>query len=146
MAVNAKAEFDIDAPPSVVMEVLMDIEALPDWSDPHKSAKVITTHDDGTPLRCELAVTGAGITDEQVLDYSWTDNTCSWVLVESGQLSQQQGQYTVTPKGDGSHVVFDLTIDLKIKLPGFIVKKAPKIAVETAKKGLTAESEKRAKQ
>ena len=32
MPVNAKTEFDIDAPPAVVMEILMDVEALPQWS------------------------------------------------------------------------------------------------------------------
>ena len=39
----------------------------------------------------------------------------------------------------------DLEVDLKIKLPGFLVKKGQKAAAETAKKGLTAEAEKRAK-
>ena len=49
MAVSAKTEFDIAAPLSVVMEVLMDIESLPEWSGPHKAAQIVSTHDDGTP-------------------------------------------------------------------------------------------------
>lgn len=126
------------------MEVLLDIPSLPAWSDAHKEAAVLSTHEDGTPERVRIKVSSVGITDEQTLEYTWTDDRCSWTLIESGQLAEQQGSYTVTPKGDGSHVVFELTVDLKIKLPGFLVKKGQKMAVETAKKGLTAEAERRA--
>ncbi|GAC80504.1 Polyketide cyclase / dehydrase and lipid transport [Gordonia malaquae] len=144
MAVSASTEFDIDAPPSVIMEILLDVESLPEWSGPHKSAKIITEHEDGSPARVEASVSAVGMTDDQVLDYTWTDNSCSWSLVESSQLSEQQGTYTVTPKGDGSHVKFDLSVELKIKLPGLIVKRAQKMAVDTAKKGLTEEAKRRA--
>ncbi|MEJ9077187.1 MULTISPECIES: SRPBCC family protein [Gordonia] len=143
MAVSASTEFDIDAPPSVIMEILLDVESLPEWSGPHKSAKIITEHEDGSPARVEASVSAVGMTDDQVLDYTWTDNSCSWSLVESSQLSEQQGTYTVTPKGDGSHVKFDLSVELKIKLPGLIVKRAQKMAVDTAKKGLTEEAKRR---
>lgn len=126
------------------MEVLLDVESLPDWSGPHKSAKIVTTDDEGRPLRVDLSVSAVGMTDHQSLDYSWTDNTCAWELVQSDQLSLQQGVYTLSEKADGTtHVKFDLTIDLKIKLPGLIVKRAQKMAVDTAKKGLTDEVKRR---
>ena len=144
MAVTASTEFDIDAPPSLVMEVLLDVESLPEWSGPHKSAEIVSEDEDGRPARVKVAVSAAGITDEQTLDYTWTDNTCSWDLVEGSQLSQQHGTYTLTPKGDGTHVKFDLSVELKIKLPGLIVKRAQKMAVDTAKKGLTEEVKRRA--
>ncbi len=117
----------------------MDIDALPEWSGPHKAAKVVSEHEDGTPDRVELTVSAVGISDDQVLDYTWTENTCSWSLVEGQQLSSQEGTYTLSPKGDGTHVKFDLSIELKVKMPGLIVKRAQKMAVDTAKKGLTDE-------
>ncbi|MET9200590.1 SRPBCC family protein [Gordonia sp. NPDC003585] len=144
MAVSAKIEFDVAAPPSVVMEVLMDIESLPDWSGPHREAEILTEHEDGTPDTVRMVVTAAGISDEQRCNYEWTDTTCEWHLIESNQLSQQHGKYTVTENGDGAHVEFVLEVDLKIKLPGLIVKRAQKMAVDTAKKGLTAEAQRRA--
>ncbi|MFT4088599.1 MAG: SRPBCC family protein [Gordonia sp. (in: high G+C Gram-positive bacteria)] len=146
MSVSANAEFDINAPASVVMEVLLDIDSLPDWSSAHKSAEVLSTHDDGTPDRVKVAVGMMGINDEQELEYTWTDESCAWNLISSSQLAQQTGKYTVTAKSDDvAHVVFELEIDLKIKLPGLLIKRGQKAAVETAKKGLTAEAEKRAK-
>ena len=145
MAVSANTEFDVAAPPSVVMEVLLDVESLPEWSGPHKSATIVSEHDDGAPDRVAMTVSAAGVNDDQTVSYRWTDNTCEWDLVESKMLAEQRGKYTVSPAGDGSHVVFELEIDLKVKLPGMLVKRGPKTAVETAKKGLTAEAERRAK-
>ncbi|MGB3697884.1 MAG: SRPBCC family protein [Gordonia sp. (in: high G+C Gram-positive bacteria)] len=143
MAVSASTEFDVKAPLSLVMEVLLDIESLPEWSGPHKSAKIVTEDEQGRPARVEASMSAVGMTDNQVLDYSWTDNTCSWTLVESDQLSEQQGTYTLTENGDTTHVRFDLSVELKIKLPGLIVKRAQKMAVDTAKKGLTDEVKRR---
>lgn len=144
MAVSAKTEFDIAAPPSVVMEVLMDVESLPEWSGPHKEAEILTEHEDGSPDQVRVVVNAVGVSDEQKLAYTWTENTCTWDLIEANQLSAQHGVYTITPNADGgSHVDFSLDIDLKIKLPGLIVKRGQKMAVDTARKGLIAEVERR---
>jgi uncharacterized protein YndB with AHSA1/START domain len=143
MTVSSSIEFDVPVPPSVVMEVLLDVESLPEWSGPHKSAEIVDEHEDGSPKTVKVGVSTAGISDDQTLAYTWTENSCTWDLIESKQLSAQHGTYTVTPKGDGSHVAFVLDIDLKIKLPGMIVKRGQKVAVETAKKGLTDECKRR---
>ena len=145
MAVSAKTEFDVAAPPAVVMEVLMDIESLPEWSGPHKEAEILSEHEDGRPDQVRMVVTAAGISDEQTCNYEWTDTTCEWTLIKSTTLSEQQGKYTLTDNGDSTHVDFELLVDLKIKLPGLIVKRGQKVAVDTARKGLTAEAERRAK-
>ncbi|MFZ2240483.1 MAG: SRPBCC family protein [Gordonia amarae] len=143
MAVSAKTEFDVDAPASLIMEILLDIDSLPQWSDAHKSAEVLSTHPDGTPDRVHIVAGLSGISDEQTLAYTWTENSCTWDLVEGKQLSQQHGVYRLTPNGDKTHVEFELEVDLKIKLPGLIVKRGQKAAVETAKKGLIAEAKRR---
>lgn len=145
MAVTAKTEFDLDATPEVIMEILLDVPALPEWSGPHKEAEVLTTHDDGSPARARMVVSAVGVSDEQTVDYTWTENTCTWDLVESNQLKEQHGVYTITENGSGgSHVAFELTIDLKIKMPGLLIKQGQKKAVDTARKGLAAEVERRA--
>lgn len=145
MAVSAKTEFDIDVPPAVVMEVLMDVESLPEWSGPHKSAEVIDEYDDGSPKQVRVEVSMGPISDKQLLDYAWTENSCTWDLVEGDQLSAQHGVYTVTDgKKGGTHVTFELEVELKVKLPGLIVRQAQKVAVDTAKKGLSAECKRRA--
>ncbi|GAA3027275.1 SRPBCC family protein [Gordonia defluvii] len=145
MGVSANTKFDIAAPPSVVMEVLHDIESLPEWSGPHKTAEVLEEYDDGLPKVVKVKVSMGPITDEQTLNYQWTDNSCTWDLIEGTQLAEQHGVYTITATDKGSRVDFSLDIELKVKLPGLIVRQGQKTAVDTAKKGLTKEVLKRAK-
>jgi hypothetical protein len=83
-----------------------------------------------------MKVKSAGITDEQVVEYTWTDDKVSWTLISAGQLKAQDASYTLTPQGDKTKVTFDITIDLSVPLPGFVLKRAMKGAMETATDGL----------
>ena len=59
-----------------------------------------------------MKVKSAGISDEQVVEYTWTDNKASWTLISAGQLKAQDASYTLTPDGDKTKVKFDIAIDL----------------------------------
>ncbi|BCN48675.1 cyclase [Prescottella equi] len=138
MAVSGAKEFQVEAAPADVMAAIAAVDRLPEWSSAHKKVIVESTHADGRPCRVRMTVSIMGINDEQVVDYSWDGDTgMSWTLVESTQQNSQDGSYTLTPKGDGTLVKFALTVDPKIPLPGFLLKKAQKIALETASQGLT---------
>lgn len=138
MAVSGIKEFEIKADPATVMAAVAAVERLPEWSSAHKKITIESTHDDGRPHRVRMAASILGINDEQVVDYTFEGNTkVSWTLVESGQQNQQDGSYILTPTDGGTKITFELTIDPKIPLPGFLVKKAQKMALETASKGLT---------
>lgn len=138
MAVSGAKEFQVEAAPANVMAAIAAVDRLPEWSSAHKKVIVESTHADGRPCRVRMTVSIMGINDEQVVDYSWDGDTgMSWTLVESTQQNSQDGSYTLTPKGDGTLVKFALTVDPKIPLPGFLLKKAQKMALETASQGLT---------
>jgi hypothetical protein len=83
-----------------------------------------------------MKIKTAGISDEQVVEYTWSGDVVSWTLVSAGQLKAQDASYTLTPDGDKTKVKFDITIDLSIPLPGFVLKRAMKGGVETATEGL----------
>jgi hypothetical protein len=111
MAVSGVKEFEIKADPATVMKAVAAVDRLPEWSSAHKKITI---------------------------DYTFEgDDKVTWTLVESGQQNQQDGSYVLTPTDGGTKVTFELTIDPKIPLPGFLVKKAQKTALETASKGLT---------
>lgn len=138
MAVSGDKEFEIKADPATVMAAIAAVDRLPEWSGPHKSVEIISTHDDGRPNRVRMSVSILGINDEQVVDYTFSgDESVSWTLVESTQQNSQEGTYFLSPSDAGTKVKFELTIDPKVPLPGFLVKKAQKAALETASKGLT---------
>ncbi|BBZ44013.1 SRPBCC family protein [Mycobacterium parmense] len=136
MAVTESREVVIEATPDEVMDVLFDLEALPEWSSVHKTVEVVERDDQGRPRRSKQVVKLVGFTEEQVLDYTVHDDGVSWTLVSAKQQRAQDGRYTLTPEGDSTRVRFDLTVDLLMPVPGFLVKQGAKSLMETATKGL----------
>jgi hypothetical protein len=119
------------------MDAVAAVENLPKRSPSHKSAEVETRHEDGRPNRVRAEVSAAGFNDTEVTDYTWDEPTLvGWTLVESSFQSRQNGAYTLTPTDDGTHVRLDLEIDVKVPLPGFILKRVLKGALDTGSKGL----------
>jgi ribosome-associated toxin RatA of RatAB toxin-antitoxin module len=136
MAINEAREIVIEATPEEILDVIADFDSLPEWSSAHQSAEVLETGDDRLPSKVKMKVKSAGITDEQVVAYTWTDNTASWTLVSSGAQRAQDGKYVLTPEGDKTRVKFNLTLDPKIPLPGFVLKRIVRGSMETGTDGL----------
>jgi ribosome-associated toxin RatA of RatAB toxin-antitoxin module len=136
MATSDSREVTIEASPEEILDVIADVESTPTWSSQYQRAEVLEAYDDGRPKRVKMRVKSAGITDEQVVEYTWTDNKASWTLISAGQLKSQDASYTLTPHGDKTKLKFDITIDLSVPLPGFVLKRVMKGAMETATDGL----------
>ena len=136
MAVNDSREVVIEATPEEILGVIADVETAPSWSPQYQSAEILDTYDDGRPRRVKMRVKAAGLTDDLEVEYFFTANTAGWTLIKSGQLKAQDATYTLTPSGDSTTVRFDLKVDPSIPIPGFIMKRAIKGAMETATDGL----------
>jgi len=135
MAVSGSTEFDVDASPEQVMDDVAAIEDLPKRSGPHQSAEVETRYDDGRPKRVRAKVSAAGFKDEEVTDYTWDGlNSVSWTLAESSVQSKQVGTYTLTQTDSGTHIRLDLEIGVKVPMPGFVLKRVLKSALDTGSK------------
>lgn len=136
MAVTDSREVVIEATPEEILDVIADVRSAPTWSPQYQSAEVLDTYDDGRPKRVKMKIKAAGLTDEQEVEYSWTGTTASWTLIKAGQLKSQDATYTLTPQGDKTKVRFDLKVDPSVPLPGFLLKRTLKGAMETATDGL----------
>jgi ribosome-associated toxin RatA of RatAB toxin-antitoxin module len=136
MATSDSREVTIEATPDEILDVIADVESTPTWSPQYQSAEILEAYDDGRPKRVKMKVKTAGISDEQVVEYTWADDRVSWTLISAGQLKAQDASYTLTADGDKAKVKFDITIDLSVPLPGFILKRVMKGAMETATDGL----------
>ena len=136
MAVSDSKETVIEASPEEVLDVIADVESTPEWQSAQQSAEILDTTDDGRPRQVKMKVKSAGITDELVVEYTWADNGASWSLVSSKQLKKQEGKYTLTPQGDKTKVKFELTVDVSVPIPGFVLKRAIKGAMNDATDGL----------
>jgi ribosome-associated toxin RatA of RatAB toxin-antitoxin module len=136
MAVKESREFVIEASPDEILDVIADVESNPEWSPQQQSVEVLDRHKDGRPNQVKMKVKTAGISDEQVVAYTWADNAVTWTLVKAGQLRAQDAGYTLLSDGEKTRVKFDLAIDPSVPLPGFILKRAIRGAMETATDGL----------
>lgn len=136
MATSDSREVVIDASPAEILDVIADVESAPDWSPQHQGAEVLDRDADGRPGRVRLKLKTMGISDEQVVQYTWGDNTAGWTLIESSQLKTQSASYTLTPDGDKTKVRFEITVDPAVPIPGFVLKRAMKGGLEAATDGL----------
>ena len=136
MAIKESRDVVIEAGPEEILDVIADFEAMPEWSDPHQSVEILETGDDGWPSKVKMRVRTAGITDEQVVAYTWSGNEVSWTLVSSGQQKSQDGKYTLVPKGDDTLVKMEVTVNPNVPLPGFVLKRAIKGSIDSGTKGL----------
>lgn len=136
MAIKESRETVIEATPEEILDVIADLESLPEWSSAHQSSEVVERDDDGRPTVAKMKVKAAGITDEQVVAYTWAGNTVSWTLVSASQQRAQDATYTLTPEGSKTRVRFDITIDPIVPLPGFLLKRTVKGVMDTSTEGL----------
>jgi hypothetical protein len=136
MAVTDSREVVIEVTPDEIMDVLFDLEALTEWSSAHQKVEILERDDQGRPRKSRQVVKVVGISDEQVLAYSVHDDGVSWRLVSAKQQRAQDARYTLTSEGDRTRVRFQLTVDLLVPLPGFLIKKGVKGLMDTATEGL----------
>ena len=136
MAVSESKEVVIEASRDDVLAVIKDVESGPEWSSAQQSVEILDTDEEGRPHQVKMKVKTAGMGDSLVVEYSWSDDVVSWELVKSSQLKRQDAKYTLTPQGDKTKVKFELTVDPQVPIPGFILKKAIKGAMNDATDGL----------
>jgi ribosome-associated toxin RatA of RatAB toxin-antitoxin module len=136
MAVTDSREVVIEATPDEIMDVLFDVESLPEWSSAHRKVDVLERDDQGHPSKSRQVVKVVGVSDEQVLAYTVHDDGVGWTLVSAKQQRAQRARYTLTPEGDSTRVRFELMVDLTVPVPGFLIKKGTQGLMDTATKGL----------
>ncbi|GIH70975.1 SRPBCC family protein [Sphaerimonospora thailandensis] len=139
MADRTSSSITIGAARSSVMAVIADFAAYPEWAGQVKSAEILETGDDGRASRVRFVLDAGVISDEYVLAYDWDgDAGVSWRIAEGGRMvSALTGGYRLAgTSGDGTEVTYELAVDLKVPMIGMIKRRAEKVIIDTALKGL----------
>jgi len=128
----------IDADPSTVMDVIADIGSYPEWVSEYKEAEVLEADADGYPKVARMVLDTAVLKDTLVFSYDWPKDRGSvrWSLVSSSILRSLEGAYLLSPKGSGTDVTYELTVDLAIPMIGLLKRKAERRLTDTALKDL----------
>lgn len=129
----------IEAPADRIMDVIADFGSYPVWATGVKTADVVETTDSGRAKQVRFVLDAAPIRDEYELTYLWDGaRTVSWSLVVPGaMLKSMDGAYVLDPVADGlTRVTYQLAVDVSVPLLGMLKRKAEKVIIDTALKGL----------
>ena len=137
MAEQTTSSIVIDAPPAEVMAVIADFPAYPEWAQGMKQAEVVEGGTDGRADRVHFELEATPIKDSYTLSYDWKgDSSVTWELVEGKMLKAMEGAYVLRPAGEGTEVTYRLSVELSIPMIGMLRRKAEKVIIDTALKGL----------
>lgn len=133
---TGSASIAINAPAQKVMDVVMDINAYPDWIKEMKQATVQETDGAGRPARASFVVDAKVKKVRYDLLYSYSPDTISWHSAEGADVSEISGSYQLKDAGGKTHVAYSYSIDPGFAMPGPLRSQAVKLIVSIALKGL----------
>lgn len=137
MAEQTTSSIIIDATPAQVMAVIADFEAYPEWAQGMKKVEVVEEGPEGRASEVHFELEASPIKDSYTLGYDWHgDAAVRWNLVEGKMLKAMEGAYELRPSGSGTDVTYRLAVDLSIPMIGMLRRKAEKVIIDTALKGL----------
>jgi Polyketide cyclase / dehydrase and lipid transport len=130
MADETTESITIGAGPDQVMAVIADFPAYPEWANMVKTVEVLDEGPRGRAKRVRFTLDAGPISDTYTLDYEWADDGLSvrWGLVRGQIQRAQRGSYVLTD--------YTLSVDLAVPMIGMLRRKAEKIIIDTALKGL----------
>ncbi len=137
MVEQGSASIRIAASPAEIMAVIADVEAYPKWSSGITNVTVDEAGPNGRPAVASFTLDAGVLKDTYTLAYQWSgDEKVEWHLVKGRTLKSQDGSYTLAPDGEATDVTYRLSVDLNIPMLGMFKRKAEKVIMDTALKGL----------
>jgi ribosome-associated toxin RatA of RatAB toxin-antitoxin module len=132
----------IDAGVETVFEIIVDLEAYPDWVEGMLETEVLEQDEHGRPTRASFRIDARIAEISYTLEYSYDEPNLSWTLVEGEMVNQLDGAYELTDLGDGrTEVVYSLEADVDMPVPGFLKKRAAKHILDQGLSGLKQRAE-----
>lgn len=140
MTDQTTSDIVVDADPGVIMAVIADFASYPSWATGVKEARVVELDEfRARPTEVQFVLDATPIRDTYTLGYTWDgDREVDWRVTEPGSMvTGMDGAYVLEPLEDGrTRVTYRLAVEVSIPLLGMLRRKAEKVIIETALKGL----------
>jgi hypothetical protein len=140
MAERTSSSININSGKSAIMMAIADFAAYPTWAEGIKAAEVLSTGDSGRADHVRFTLEAGMIKDSFVLAYTWEgDDAVRWDLAERGKaVTGMSGSYRLagTDVAAGTDVTYELTVDVSIPMLGMLKRRAEKMIIDSALKGL----------
>ena len=131
----------IRSKPEDCYAVLTDFEHYPHWAADIKAVTVDTRDELGRAQRVTFRAAAFGRSTSYTLlyDHTGSPETLSWTQVDGDITRRLDGSYHFSESGEGStEIVYQLVVDLKVPLPGFVKRRAEGRIMGTALRELKA--------
>ena len=129
---RTRSSVTIDADPAVVMAVISDVAAYPEWIPAIKAVEVLATRPDGLASVVRFVLDAGVVADDYALAYEWADDEVSWHLVRGRSIKAMDGSYRLLRVAGGTEVEYALSIALDMPLLGVFKRKAESVVIGTA--------------
>lgn len=145
MADSTSASITVAAPSAAVMAVISDFPAYPEWASAVRAVDVLEREGSGLASRVRFELDAGLIKDSYVLGYRWDGHSgVQWEIAEPGSvISGMTGCYLLADRGGQTEVTYELAVDVRIPMPGILKRRAEKMIIDTALKGLKQRAEAR---
>lgn len=127
MAETATESITIAAPLEQVWAIATDLEKYPEWTHDVKDVVVTARDAEGRPSEVEFRTSALGRSTHYTLAYDYADapNVLAWSMIKGDIQRSIDGAFRFRPTDDGgTHVQYDLAIELVVPLPGFVKRRA----------------------
>ena len=143
MAASTTSRIMVVAPKAEVLAVIADFAAYPQWASAVRAAEVVSRDGQGRASQVRFQLDAGMVKDTYVLGYDWDAGTAvHWHLAEPGAvITVMDGAYRLAERDGGTEVAYDLAVDMRIPMPGMLKRRAEKIIIDTALRGLKSRAE-----
>jgi uncharacterized membrane protein len=121
--------------------VVTDFDNYADWVNDIKSVTVLERDGEGRGTRVTFRAGAFGRSTSYTLAYDYTNAPfrLAWVQAAGDITSQLDGAYQFTEReSGGTDVIYNLIVELKVPLPGFVKQRAAARIIGTALRELKA--------
>jgi Polyketide cyclase / dehydrase and lipid transport len=128
----------IAASRTVVMSVIADFAAYPEWAGVNSATVISESAMDGRARMVRFELNAGVIRDRFALGYEWDDDQrVCWKLAEPGSvISGMSGAYVLADRDEGTEVSFELTVGVRIPVGGVLRRRVEKMIIDAALRGL----------
>ncbi len=125
----------IRATPERCFEAVTDFDSYASWANDIKAVEVKSLDANGRPelVSFRAAAFGRSVTYTLRYDYEGAPERLSWVQTEGDVTSRVDGCYLFRRTDDGdTEVFYELLVDLRVPIPGFVKRRAEGRITHTA--------------
>ncbi|GGK60851.1 SRPBCC family protein [Nocardia camponoti] len=118
-------QFSVDAGIEQVMDALLAVESLAEWSTNYSDVRVGPRDAQNRPRRVFATAHFMGNADSQVLEYAWEPDAVQWRVVDSSRGSAGGGSIELAEGADGTTLVdYHVELSLPLPIPGLLLKRS----------------------